>query len=102
MMENSSDREVATDPKALARFLVTRENAGDAAGMAARYEPDAVLSGNGRAVAGRDAIRAFYSELIAAGRKCELGVQKTALISGNLALTSMVLPDGRVTAEVAR
>jgi hypothetical protein len=34
-MENSSDRGLATDPQALARFLVVRENSGDAAGMAA-------------------------------------------------------------------
>jgi uncharacterized protein (TIGR02246 family) len=102
MMENSSDKETTTDPQDLARFLVARENAGDAEGMAALYEPDAVLSGNGRTVAGRDAIRAFYGELIAAGRKFELGVQRPALINANLALTSIVLPDGRVTAEVAR
>ena len=101
-MENCSDRELATDPQALERLLVLRENLGDAEGMAALYEPDAVLAGNGRRVVGRDAIRDFYRELIAAGRKFELGVQRPALISGNLALTSTVLPDGTVTAEVAR
>ena len=101
-MENRSERELATDPQALERFLVVRENWGDAEGMAALYEPDAVLDGNGRRVAGRDAIREFFGELIAAGRKFELGVQRPALISGNLALTSTVLPDGTVTAEVAR
>lgn len=47
-------------------------------------------------------VKDFYSELIAAGRKFELGVQRLALISGDLALTSTVLPDGTVTAKVAR
>ena len=101
-MENRSDRELATDPQALERFLVVRENLGDADGMAALYERDAVLAGNGRRVVGRGAIRDFFRELIAAGRKFELGVQRPALISGNLALTSTVVPDGTVTAEVAR
>lgn len=101
-MENYSDRELAIDPQGLERLLVLRENLGDAEGMAALYEPDAVLAGNGRRVVGRDAIRDFYRELVAAGRKFELGVQRPALISGNLALTSTVLPDGTVTAEVAR
>jgi hypothetical protein len=61
-----------------------------------------VLAANGRTLAGREAIRVFYRELIEAGRKFELSVQRPALISGDLALTSTVLPDGRVTAEVAR
>ena len=102
LMENRSDRELATDPQALERLLVVRENLGDAERMAALYESDAVLAGDGRKVVGRNAIRDFYSELIAAGRKFALGVQRPALISGDLALTSTVLPDGTVTAEVAR
>jgi ketosteroid isomerase-like protein len=101
-MENCSGRELATDPQALERFLVVRQNLGDAEGMAALYEPDAVVAGNGRRVMGRSAIRDFYRELIAAGRRFGLGVQRPALMSGNLALTSTVLPDGTATAEVAR
>lgn len=101
-MENHLDRELATDPQALERFLVVRENLGDADGMAALYEPEAVVAGDGRRVVGRDAIRDFYRELIAAGRKFEFGVQRPALSSGNLALTSTVMPDGTVTVEVAR
>lgn len=101
-MENHSVRELATDPQALERFLVVRENLGDAEGMAALYEPDAVLAGEGRKVVGRDAIRDFFKELIAVGRKFEFGVQRPALISGDLALTSTLLPTGTVTAEVAR
>jgi len=82
--------------------LALRENLGDAERMAALYERDAVLAGDGRRVVGKDAIRDFYTELITAGQKFALGVQRPALISGDLALTSTVLPDGAVTAEVAR
>jgi hypothetical protein len=39
---------------------------------------------------------------VATGRKFEFGEQWPALISGDLALTSTRLPDGSVTAEVAR
>jgi ketosteroid isomerase-like protein len=102
-MDDRSDREVAIDPQDLERLLVFRENLGDAEGMTALYEADAVLaSGDGRSAVGRNAIRNFYTELIKAGRKFELGIQRPALVSGNLALTSTLLPDGTVTAEVAR
>jgi hypothetical protein len=36
------------------------------------------------------------------GRKFDFGDQRPALISGDLALTSTRLPDGSVTAEIAR
>ena len=48
------------------------------------------------------AIRAFFAEITATGRKFELGKQSPAIINGDLALTSTRLPDGSVTAEVAR
>ena len=51
---------------------------------------------------GQEAIRAFYEELVATGRKFEFGDQRPAIINGDLALTSTRLPDGSVTAEVAR
>jgi ketosteroid isomerase-like protein len=91
------------DPQDLARLLVARELAGDADGMAALYEPEAIIHGpDGRAVVGRDAIRRFYAELVAAGRRFALGEQRPAILSGDLALTSTRLPSGDVTAEVAR
>ncbi|MGH6820810.1 MAG: hypothetical protein ACREDU_08125, partial [Methylocella sp.] len=66
-------------------------------------EPHAVVDcGEGRLIRGRDAIGAFYVELVATGRKFEFGVQQPALISGDLALTSTRSADGSVTAEVAR
>jgi len=71
--------------------------------MAALYEPHAVLDcGEGRLTAGREAIRAFYAELVATGRKFDFGDQRPAIISGDLALTSTRSSDGSVTAEIAR
>jgi ketosteroid isomerase-like protein len=51
---------------------------------------------------GREAIRAFFAEITATGRKFEAGKQSRVIINGDLALTSTRLPDGSVTAEVAR
>src|SRR5215831_12572419 len=131
----------AHDPQDLERLLVSRQNAGDADGMAALYEPHAVLDAGedpitetssfnfqpstfdslrgsrgtghessppplatpqGRLLHGREAIRQFFRELVASGRKFELGEQQPALISGDLALTSTRCRNGTVTAEVAR
>jgi hypothetical protein len=47
-------------------------------------------------------IRSYFAEVIASGRKFARGEQQAALICGDLALTSTRLPDGSVTAEVAR
>jgi SnoaL-like domain len=96
-------RELARDPQDLERLLVSRERTGDVDGMAALYEPEAVLDcGDGRLTLGREAIRAFYAALVATGRKFDFGDQHPAIISGDLSLTSTRLPDGSVTAEVAR
>jgi hypothetical protein len=72
--------------------------------MVALFESDAVVDvGEGQVLRGKDAMRAFYADLIATGRKWELGEQRPALISGDLALTSTRSPTyGSVTAEVAR
>jgi ketosteroid isomerase-like protein len=102
-MEDEAGREPAHDPQDLERLLVFRERAGDVDGMAALYEPGAVLDcGDGQRILGREAIRAFFAGLVAKGQKFDLGDQRPALVSGDLALTSTRLPDGSVTAEVAR
>ena len=102
-MSIAADREPARDPQDLARLLIARELKGDADDMAALYEPDAVLAlRDGRLAMGREAIRRFYAGLIAQGRKFELGEQRPAIVNGDLALTSTRLPNGDVTAEVAR
>lgn len=95
--------ELAQDPQDLERFLVARQRQGDIEGMLALFEPDAVVDiGDGRLARGLEAMRIHYHEVVASGRKFEMGVQRPALVSGNLALTSTALSDGSITSEVAR
>ena len=102
-MSDRPDREPARDPQDLERLLIARQWGGDIDGMAALFEPDAVLdSGEGHLTIGREVIRALFAEITATGRKFAAGNQSPAVISGDLALTSTRLPDGSVTAEVAR
>jgi SnoaL-like domain len=102
-MTDEAGREPARDPQDLERMLVSRERVGDVDGMTALYEPHAVIDcGEGRLVVGKEAIREFYAELVATGRKFEFGEQRAAIISGDLALTSTRTADGGVTAEIAR
>jgi hypothetical protein len=62
--------EPARDPQDLERLLVSRERMGDVDGMAALYEPHAVLDcGEGRLTQGWEAIRGFFAGLVAMGRK---------------------------------
>lgn len=90
------------DPQDLERVLVTRQRAGDVDGMVALYESHAVLDHGGDLAIGHNAIRKVFAELVASGRKFASGNQQPAIIGGDLALTSTRLPDGTVTAEVAR
>ena len=101
-MNEEASREPARDPQDLERLLVSRERAGDIDGMAALCEHNAIVAcGDGRLVKGKEAIRAFYAEVVASGRKYQFGEQRAAILSGDLALTSTRMPDGSVTAEVA-
>jgi ketosteroid isomerase-like protein len=91
------------EPEDLARFFVSRANAGDVEGLVALYEPHAVLAGReGRLVVGTEAIREFYAEMLAEVPQFEPGEQRPALRRGELALTSSRLANGTVTAEIAR
>lgn len=102
-MNDASGNRSVRNPQDLARQLVFREQAGDVEGMATLYERDAMLDiGDGHVARGRDAIQAFYADLVATGRRFELAAQREAIVNGDLALTSTRLPDGTVTAEVAR
>ena len=102
-MPEEMSRVGVRDPQDLERLLVSRQRAGDVDGMVALYEPDAVLDvGDGRLVRGQEAIRAYFAGAVAEGRVFAVGEQRSARISGDLALTSTRLPDGSVTAEVAR
>ena len=102
-MTNQSSHEPAGDPQDLERFFVSRQRAGDVDGMMALYEPAAVVdAGGGRLLEGKEAIRAFFVEVIASGRKYNLGEQRPALVIGDLALTSTRTSSGDITTEVAR
>ena len=102
-MPKEPSHEPALDPQDLERMLIARQWAGDVEGMVALFEPDAVIdAGDGQFVRGSEAIRRFFGEVVASGRKFQLGEQRAALLSGDLALTSTRLPDGSVTSEVAR
>jgi len=93
----------AAQPEDLARFFVERANAGDAEGIAALYEPDAILAfPSGHVTVGQEAIRAAYEQLLAPKPHFEPGEQLPALRRDDLALTSTRLADGGVTAEIAR
>lgn len=102
-MTNAPSREPARDPQDLERLLIVRQWAGDIEGMLALFEPDAVVDSGGKEfIRGREAIGALFAQGLAAGRKFQRGVQRPALINGDLALTSTKLPDGSITTEVAR
>jgi hypothetical protein len=102
-MTDQLNREPAGDPQDLERLLIVRQWAGDVEGMLALFEPDAIIdSGEGPFTIGREALRALYVDGIAKGRKFAKGKQSPAVINGDIALTSTQLPDGSVTAEVAR
>lgn len=107
-MNDLTKKPAAYDPQDLEPLLVARENAGDIDGMTALFAEDAVIQlGDGKLVRGKDAIHAFFIELQRTGygpekRKFQLGVQRPALVCGDLALTSVRSRDGNVTSEVAR
>ena len=57
-------------PEDVTRLVAERLNAGDAAGVAALYEPQAVLAYPAdRPVTGREAIQAIHQQMVDAGVK---------------------------------
>jgi len=95
------DRERAAEPEDLGRLFLERANAGDVDGVAALYEPDAVVAAaDGELVNGSEAIRRMYEALLADPPQFA-GDVRPALRRGNLALTSTRFRGG-ATAEIAR
>jgi uncharacterized protein (TIGR02246 family) len=87
--------EQAAQAEDLARLFVERANAGDAEGLAALYEPDAVLAfPPGETTVGRDAIRVACEALLAHTSQFELEEAMPTVRNGDLALTSTVPADG--------
>jgi ketosteroid isomerase-like protein len=100
----STTPEMAGTPEDLTRLFVERANAGDADGVAALYEPDAVIAyPPGQQTVGRDAIRRLWQQAFANAPHFAPEPPLPTLISGELALTSTAPTDGAgARAQVAR
>jgi uncharacterized protein (TIGR02246 family) len=91
-------------PEDLTRLFVERANAGDAAGIAQLYEPDAVMAyPPGSQTVGREAIRELWEKILANRPHFEPEPPLPTLVSGELALTSTPPRDGAgARAQLAR
>ncbi len=100
-----TDREErARKPEDLTRLFVERANAGDAAGLAELYEPEAVVAfPPGQMTVGRAAIGRLYEQMLAKVPRFEPEESLPPLVAGDLALTSTRRRDGRgIRLQVAR
>jgi len=87
-----SDDMQAMKPEDVTRLVTERLNAGDAAGVAALYEPEAVLAYPvDQPGSGREAIRAIYQQMVDAGMRFGLEAPLPTVRFENLALTSTPL-----------
>jgi ketosteroid isomerase-like protein len=83
------DEAKAMEPEEVTRLVAGRLNAGDAAGVAALYEPQAVLAYPAdRPVTGRRAIQSIYQQMADAGVKFAIETPLPTVRFENLALTS--------------
>ncbi len=100
----TTERERATTPEDLTRLFVELANAGDAEGLAALYEPDAVVAyPPGQRTVGRSAIRTLYEQMLAAAPHFRMEVPLPTLQIGGLALTSTpALDEAGARAQVVR
>ena len=94
----------AMQPEDVTRLVAERLNAGDAAGVAALYEPQALLAYPAdRPVTGRQAIQAIYQQIADAGAKFAIETPLPTVRIENLALTSTRSGDNtRVRVQVLR
>ncbi len=96
--------EHARAPEDLSRLFVELANAGDAEGLAALYESEAVVAYPAeRPAAGREAILAMYRGMMAQRPRMLPEDSLPTWRSGDLALTSSRRRDGRgIRVQVAR
>ncbi|HXR72745.1 YybH family protein [Actinocrinis sp.] len=99
-----TEHEKAWQPEDLTRLFVERANAGDAAGIAALYEEQAVMAyPPGSRTVGRAAIRELWEKVLANRPKFEPEPPLPTLLSGDIALTSTPPKDGAgARAQVVR
>jgi uncharacterized protein (TIGR02246 family) len=104
MEEVIHDREKAMKPEDLTRLFVQCANAGDAAGIAALYEQEAVMAyPPGAVTVGRDAIRELWEKVLANAPHFEPEPPLPTLVSGDIALTATPPRDGAgARAQVVR
>ena len=100
----STHTDKALVPEDLTRLFVERANAGDAAGIAALYEPDAVMAyPPGATTVGRQAIRELWEQVLAHGPHFEYEEPLPTLVIGDIALTSTApKDDAGARAQVVR
>ncbi|HEX5117404.1 MAG TPA: nuclear transport factor 2 family protein [Pseudonocardiaceae bacterium] len=99
-----TEYEKAVRPEDITRLFVERSNAGDAAGVAALYEQDAVLAyPPGQQTVGRKAIQALWEQVLANRPHFEPEPPLPTLISGDIAMTATPPKDGAgARAQVVR
>lgn len=92
---DTTEQAGAQNPEDVMKLFVERRNAGDADGMAALYEDDAVLAyPPGNEIRGHTAILEAFRALVARGVAFKLEQQLPTIRQGELALTSSVSADG--------
>src|ERR1700710_2401506 len=98
------DHPRATEPEDLTRLFVERANARDAEGLAALYEPDALMGfPPGQTTSGRDAIRGVLEQMLAHVDHFEPEESLPTLRAGDPALTAPAAKDDAgARAQVAR